>query len=75
MAGADGIRMTCEFDNPLDDWIRFGGEGGEMCIFLAYIDTQNRFLGESKTNEAMGEDPQGVRLNRAPCYLELLPPL
>lgn len=40
LAGAQGIRFACEFDNPTDDTIYFGNnQNAEMCIMLAFTDS------------------------------------
>lgn len=46
MAGARGIRFSCTYDNTTDRTIGYGNSGqDEMCIFLAFTDSNLAFAG------------------------------
>jgi hypothetical protein len=39
LAGADGIRFACDYDNSTDRTIGFGNGSQEMCMMLAFTDS------------------------------------
>jgi hypothetical protein len=46
MAGARGIRFSCTYDNATDRTVGYGNSGeDEMCIFLAFTDSDLAFAG------------------------------
>jgi hypothetical protein len=46
MAGARGIRFSCDYDNGTDRTIGYGNSGDdEMCIFLAFTDSERSWAG------------------------------
>jgi hypothetical protein len=53
MAGAQGIRFGCTYDNDTDRTIGYGNSGDdEMCIFLAFTDSDLTWAGGVVTGEA-----------------------
>lgn len=52
MSGSRGIRFSCSFDNSSDRTIGYGNnQNDEMCIFLAFTDSQLSFGGGVLTGE------------------------
>lgn len=53
MAGARGIRFSCTYDNTTDRTVGYGNSGqDEMCIFLAFTDSDLAFAGGVVRGEA-----------------------
>jgi len=70
--GADSLRLTCGFDNPGDNRIRWGIGDQEMCIFLAYTDSPYTWgggmLGTADDNREVTVT-DGISMNEGPCVL------
>lgn len=67
LAGADGVRFSCRYDNPRDTKVGFGIGDQEMCVMLAFADT--RFILDAQVGaetEAVGET-EGVEQFEGPC--------
>lgn len=64
--GAQAIRMTCGFDNPSDQTIRYGIGDQEMCVVLAFTDGPLRLVGYSEGSSYVG-DEGGIRMNQGTC--------
>lgn len=66
LAGAEGLRFACEFQNDTDDTIGWGaGANDEMCFFLLHTDSEyswtsiaGNFTGA--TQEDLGVDADGI---------------
>lgn len=54
MSGYTKIRMSCEFDNPRDQTVRWGVGDQEMCVFLAFSDSTYQWGGG-----VLEQDPPG----------------
>lgn len=55
VAGADGFRLTCTFDNATDTAVRYGlAREDEMCVLLAYTDAPVKVLGQSSGTSVAG---------------------
>jgi hypothetical protein len=65
--GATAIRMTCGFDNPRDEWVRYGIGDQEMCVVLAFTDAQLKLLGVADTGTALGRGSDGIWMNTGNC--------
>jgi hypothetical protein len=73
MAGADGLRLRCGYQNATDDTIYWGNGYGEMCIAFAYTDSPNAWMGDiDGDNRVLGTDA-GVTQNTADCRVVTLP--
>jgi hypothetical protein len=60
MAGARGIRFSCTYDNPTDRTVGYGNSGeDEMCIFLAFTDSDLAFAGGVVQGEVTGDGMDG----------------
>lgn len=66
--GATGLRLTCGFDNPRDEVVRYGIGDQEMCVFLAFTDSRKRFAAIADENTPVGES-DGIALNESNCRL------
>ncbi|MFW5920971.1 MAG: hypothetical protein ACOCUS_03970 [Polyangiales bacterium] len=73
--GATGIRFRCGYDNPRDEQVVWGIGDQEMCVFLAYTDSELSWGGfaSSGTNEMLGVE-DGTAMHEAPCDLQGFPP-
>ncbi|MFW5920233.1 MAG: hypothetical protein ACOCUS_00230 [Polyangiales bacterium] len=40
LTGADGVRLTCEYDNPRDESVQYGVGDQEMCVAFAFTDSE-----------------------------------
>jgi hypothetical protein len=57
MAGHRGLRFTCRFDNDGDRTVRWGNGDGEMCVMLAFTDSELQWGGGALDDAAgPGED-------------------
>jgi hypothetical protein len=68
VAGAEGIRATCSYDNPTDETVEFGIGDQEMCVFLAFTDSVLRFGAQSASTTHLGL-VDGVDTSEAECTL------
>ncbi len=68
--GARYLRLTCGYVNPTDRVWNYGFADGEMCVFLAYIDTglKAQGLSPTNTNTFMGMQ-DGIRMYEGGCEL------
>lgn len=69
MAGSNGIRFSCSYDNPSDRTIRYGNSvEDEMCIFLAFTDSEQSWGGGVLASEPVlvGEE-DGVAVYSGEC--------
>jgi hypothetical protein len=58
--GAEGFRLTCVYDNPGDDVVRYGADReDEMCVVLAYTDAPVKLLGTSSGDSVAGAPDEG----------------
>jgi hypothetical protein len=72
LTGATGLRVTCAYDNPRDEVVRWGIGDQEMCAFLAFTDSEVTWAGGNQdfgANEVLGPNAEGVIENQAPCEL------
>ncbi|HVV85864.1 MAG TPA: hypothetical protein VHE35_22550 [Kofleriaceae bacterium] len=70
MSGHTGLRFTCRFDNPRDQDVYWGNGDQEMCVMLAFTDSEMQWGGGALDDEA-GE-PQDLGDHVAfqhPCQL------
>jgi hypothetical protein len=71
MAGATGLRFTCFFDNPRDEYVYWGIGDQEMCVFLSYTDSNRTHGGFAVGGTNVELDVvDGVSFNEAPCQLD-----
>jgi hypothetical protein len=54
LTGKHGVRMSCEFENPRDDVVGWGIGDQEMCIFLAFTDSEIVIAGGVNTSSTSG---------------------
>ena len=45
MTGYQGLRMSCRYDNPSSETIGWGNGDGEMCVLLAFTDSERLWGG------------------------------
>lgn len=69
VSGAEGIRLTCAYTNPRDQWVRYGIGDQEMCVFLAFTDSPLRYVAYANSNTMVGTSADGTQLNDSPCNL------
>lgn len=77
LTGTSGVRVSCDFDNPRDEVVRWGIGDQEMCVFLAFTDSEVVWAGGALTdkgNQVVGQAPDGTVLNEAPCNAYLFVP-
>jgi Copper type II ascorbate-dependent monooxygenase, C-terminal domain len=75
LAGARGIRFSCTYDNPTDRTIGYGNAGrDEMCIFLAFTDSDRAFAGGVLDGEPQLRGTEdGVDVFDGPCLSLAVP--
>jgi hypothetical protein len=67
---AKGLRVSCTFDNPRDETVRWGVGDQEMCVFLAFTDSELLWGGGAEDemgNVFDGAMPDGMRMNHSAC--------
>lgn len=70
IAGAQGLRFSCEFDNPTDRTVTFGNSvDREMCMLLAFTDAPVYWAGGvlAGNPEPLGTDEDGALLFGGDC--------
>jgi hypothetical protein len=67
--GATGLQLDCGYINNTDRTLRYGLGGQEMCVFLAYTDSNLKVGTSAADNHPMGEDENGILLNETDCGL------
>jgi len=65
--GAMGLQVDCGYINNTDRTLVYGLGGKEMCVFLAYTDSNLKVGIGSAENHPMGEDENGILLNETDC--------
>ncbi|MBX3181599.1 MAG: hypothetical protein KIT72_12990 [Polyangiaceae bacterium] len=66
-AGAEGVRLTCEYDNPRDVAVGYGIGDQEMCVFLAFTNSPLTLAATSfGVNQERGLEA-GVHVFDTPC--------
>ena len=75
MAESTGMRFACNYDNTSEDTIGYGNSGAdEMCIFLAFTDSDYAWAGGVLMGEAeFLEDRDGVAVYTGDCTILALP--
>lgn len=65
--GATGLKLSCEYDNPRDEIVKYGIGDQEMCVFLAFTNSPLGMAGASLgRNEDLGMI-DGVPTTETPC--------
>ncbi len=65
--GAMGLQVDCGYINNTDRTLVYGLGGKEMCVFLAYTDSNLKVGIGAGENHPMGENEDGVLLNETDC--------
>ncbi|MGB8328752.1 MAG: hypothetical protein WCE62_01395 [Polyangiales bacterium] len=65
--GAMGLQVDCGYINNTDRTLHYGLKDQEMCVFLAYTDSNMKVGIGAGENHPMGEDEDGVLLNETDC--------
>ncbi len=65
--GAMGLQVDCGYINNTDRTLVYGLGGKEMCVFLAYTDSNLKVGIGAGENHPMGEDEDGRLLNETDC--------
>ena len=71
LRGADGIRVTCAYDNPTDQLVRYGVGDQEMCVMLAFTDSDRTWGGgvlERSGDREVANDGE-TSFHEAPCRM------
>lgn len=72
LGGATGIRVTCAFDNPTDQLVRYGVGDQEMCVMLAFTDDSRYTWGggvlERSGDVEVANDGE-TSFHEAPCQM------
>src|SRR5690606_9649383 len=69
---ADGIRLTCGYDNWTDQVIGWGNGDQEMCIAFGFADTPNTSQATAASGVAMGE-VDGIPYFQGDCFSLIAP--
>jgi hypothetical protein len=69
---ADGIRLTCGYDNWTDSLVGWGNGGGEMCIAFGFADTPNISQASATSGVAVG-NVDGVPHFQSDCFSLIAP--
>jgi hypothetical protein len=68
VSGSTGARFSCDFTNPLTTPVTWGNRDGEMCMFLAYTDSDRTWAGGVfDGNAVVGTAGDGRVLQEGPC--------
>ena len=59
MRGHDRLRFTCRFDNPREDAVYWGNGDQEMCVMLAFTDSEVQWGGGALDRDAGQPDDRG----------------
>ena len=59
LRGHTGLRFTCRFDNPGPGEVRWGNGDGEMCVMLAFTDSELQWGGGALDDETGPGDDRG----------------
>ena len=72
-AGTDGMRFTCEFDNPRDASVGWGIGDQEMCVMLGFA--RSKFLYDINVSEQskLTGDLAGVATHEGLCEVTPIP--
>jgi hypothetical protein len=65
--GAPKLTVDCGYLNNTDRTLVYGLGGQEMCVFLAYTDSNLKVGANGGPNQEMGENEDGVLLNETEC--------
>ena len=65
--GAPALTVDCGYLNNTDRTLHYGLGGQEMCVFLAYTDSDLKVGSSAGENHPMGEDENGILLNETDC--------
>jgi hypothetical protein len=65
--GTSKLTLECGYLNNTDRTLAYGLGGQEMCVFLAYTDSNLKVGASGGTNHKMGEDESGMLLNETEC--------
>ena len=65
--GATKLTLDCGYLNTTDRTLVYGLGGKEMCVFLAYTDSNLKVGVSGGPNHDMGEDEDGILLNETEC--------
>jgi len=65
--GAMGLQVDCGYINNTDNTLTYGLGGHEMCVFLAYTNSNLKVGIGAGGNHVMGEDENGIVLNETDC--------
>lgn len=68
ISGATGLRFGCEFENPRDEYVKWGFGDQEMCEMLGFADMGIGFEGRIDTAEPAGTDGAIAQFT-GPCSL------
>lgn len=71
--GADGLRMSCGYDNPSDETVYWGNGEGEMCVALVLVDADVVFAGTVAFGSEQVGVSDGVSEFEAPCLAVFAP--
>lgn len=77
LTGATGLRVSCTFNNPRDQSVGWGVGDQEMCVFLAFTDSELVWGGgalDEGTNVFDNVDASGMRLNHSDCTIIAVTP-
>ena len=77
LAGATGLRASCSYENPRSESVGWGLGDQEMCVLLAFTDSELFWAGgadQGYANEMLGTDDDGTVLNRSDCKIYSFPP-
>lgn len=68
--GTTGLRFSCRFDNPGDASVGWGIGDQEMCMLLAFTDSELVWGGGNiNGNSVVGTAEDGTILNEGPCTI------
>jgi len=65
--GAMGLQVDCGYINNTDRTLRYGLKDQEMCVFLAYTDSNLKVGIGAGENHPMGANEDGVLMNETDC--------
>ncbi|MFT3764059.1 MAG: hypothetical protein QM820_00820 [Minicystis sp.] len=72
LAGSDGLRFGCQYQNPLDNDVVWGFGSGEMCELFGFAEGTPFFQGHVDSGSAAGADGE-VQLFTGSCKTVVFP--
>lgn len=71
--GADGLALTCGYDNPSDQTVYWGNGDGEMCVALVLVEADIVLAGTVILGSELVSTDEGISQYEGPCFPVMAP--